>query len=109
MNPPNKPFKVYQASAGAGKTYTIIKEYLSLCLGSEAATLNYRHILAITFTNMAANEMKAKIVDHLNGILHSDPDQPPQDMEADLLALLQLDRPTLKHHAQLLFQHILHD
>ena len=109
MNPPNKPFKVYQASAGAGKTYTIIKEYLSLCLGSEAATLNYRHILAITFTNMAANEMKAKIVDHLNGIIHSDPDQPPQDMEADLLELLQLDRPTLKHHAQLLFQHILHD
>ena len=109
MNPPNKPFKVYQASAGAGKTYTIIKEYLSLCLASEAATQNYRHILAITFTNMAANEMKAKIVDHLNGILHSDPEQPPHDMEADLLQLLQLERPALKRHAELLFQHILHD
>jgi ATP-dependent exoDNAse (exonuclease V) beta subunit len=109
MSQPNKPFKVYQASAGAGKTYTIIKEYLSLCLASEAATLNYRHILAITFTNMAANEMKAKIVDQLNGLIHSHPEQPPQPMEADLLQCLQLDRPTLKRHAQLLFQHILHD
>ena len=28
-------FKVFQASAGAGKTFTLIKEYLKLCLKNE--------------------------------------------------------------------------
>ena len=55
-------FKVFQASAGAGKTFTLIKEYLKLCLANEGTVANFRNILAITFTNAAANEMKAKIV-----------------------------------------------
>ena len=109
MPQPNKPFKVYQASAGAGKTFTIIKEYLELCLGSEAATANFSHILAITFTNMAANEMKTKIVNHLDELIHSDPAVPPKAMEASLLQDLGLDREALKRNARLLFQRILHD
>ena len=49
-------FKVFQASAGAGKTFTLIKEYLKLCLANKGAVSNFRNILAITFTNAAANE-----------------------------------------------------
>ena len=63
-------FKVYQASAGAGKTFTLIKEYLKLCLKSEEHVANFKNILAITFTNAAANEMKAKIVSALCGTSH---------------------------------------
>ena len=61
----NANFKVYQASAGSGKTFTLIKEYLKLCLKDKASVANYQSILAITFTNAAANEMKDKIVNNL--------------------------------------------
>ena len=70
-NQNNKPFKIYKASAGSGKTFTIVREYLTLCLGDNADA--YREILAVTFTNKAANEMKAKILRFLRGIgEHSD-------------------------------------
>ena len=81
-NPTNKNFKVYQASAGAGKTYTIVKEYLKLCLKNEKTTSEFSHILAITFTNMAANEMKEKIVKQLVKIIKSDPNVEPKDMDS---------------------------
>ena len=68
----NANFQVFQASAGSGKTYTIVKEYLKLCLGSEVQTDNFKHILAITFTNASANEMKAKIVNQLCEIIDSE-------------------------------------
>ncbi|WP_026999989.1 UvrD-helicase domain-containing protein [Eisenibacter elegans] len=54
-------FKIYSSSAGSGKTYTLTKEYLKLALQSDEPSY-FRHILAITFTNDAANEMKARIV-----------------------------------------------
>ncbi len=57
-------FQVYNASAGAGKTYTLVKNYLSICLASEN-TMKFREVLAITFTNKAANEMKERIVSQL--------------------------------------------
>lgn len=80
-----------------------------MCLGSEAATENFRQILAITFTNMAANEMKAKILQQINDIIHSDPSQEAQGMEADLIKELGIDRKSLKSHAETLFQKIIHD
>lgn len=102
-------FKVFQASAGSGKTYTIAKEYLKLCLCDKAAIDNYRQILAITFTNKAANEMKTKILDHLNDIINSDLTQAPGSMEAYLIKELGIDRESLKANAELLFQKIIHD
>ena len=109
MSQATKNFKVYQASAGSGKTYTIVKEYLKLCLKDSNSTTNFSQILAITFTNKAANEMKEKIVQQLNDIINSDPSQTPQGMEADLIEELNIGRESLKANAQLLFQHIIHD
>ena len=109
QNNPNKAFKVYQASAGSGKTYTIVREYLTLCLESKAATSKYNQILAITFTNKAANEMKDKITDQLLDIINSDLDKEAQDMEADLLGLLGIDRIQLKENAKELFIKIIHN
>ncbi|MCB0308761.1 MAG: UvrD-helicase domain-containing protein [Bdellovibrionales bacterium] len=51
-------FTVYKSSAGSGKTFTLVKEYINLVL---ADPNRYRHILAITFTNKAANEMKERV------------------------------------------------
>lgn len=53
--------KVYKASAGSGKTYTLAHTYIDL-LKEE---LSYRHILAVTFTNKATAEMKERILKYL--------------------------------------------
>lgn len=75
------------ASAGSGKTYTLAKEFIRLYIsipeenGDHDPTAmlrvkrrlrtsaelgdSLRHILAITFTNMATEEMKQRIVDRL--------------------------------------------
>ena len=108
-SPTPEAFKVFQASAGSGKTYTIIKEYLKLCLKNEAATAEYSHILAITFTNMAANEMKEKIVRQLIKIINSDPNKAPVNMEKDLIDALGISRNQLKENAYRLFLNILYN
>ena len=101
-------FKVFQASAGAGKTFTLIKEYLKLCLKNEGAVANFRNILAITFTNAAANEMKAKIVKTLCEIIDST-ELDPKSMEAILMEELGISDEQLKRNAQRLMTCIMHD
>jgi ATP-dependent exoDNAse (exonuclease V) beta subunit len=56
-------FTVYRSSAGSGKTFTLVKEYLKIALtDTQDPPQQYRRILAITFTNKAAAEMKARIL-----------------------------------------------
>ncbi|WP_046245685.1 UvrD-helicase domain-containing protein [Hymenobacter terrenus] len=54
-------FRIYSSSAGSGKTYQLTKEYLLLALGADDPAY-FKRILAITFTNDAAGEMKERIV-----------------------------------------------
>lgn len=56
-----KKFKVYKSSAGSGKTFTLVKEFLRLCLLS-SDLYGFSRILAITFTNKATYEMKHRIL-----------------------------------------------
>ncbi|OFX27282.1 MAG: hypothetical protein A2041_12380 [Bacteroidetes bacterium GWA2_31_9b] len=53
---------IYKASAGSGKTYKLTEEYLLLLFQNP---LNYRRILAVTFTNKATAEMKSRILKEL--------------------------------------------
>jgi len=57
-------FKIYNASAGSGKTFTLVKNYLKLLLASDK-TVFFRTILALTFTNKAVGEMKTRIIETL--------------------------------------------
>ncbi|MCB9018336.1 MAG: UvrD-helicase domain-containing protein [Prevotellaceae bacterium] len=57
--------KVYKASAGSGKTYRLVVEYLKLIIQN---TSEYANILAVTFTNKATTEMKSRILTELFGI-----------------------------------------
>ncbi len=54
--------KIYKSSAGSGKTFILVKEYLRIVLDHPE---EYKHILAITFTNKAAGEMKGRIIEAL--------------------------------------------
>ncbi|MCE5320625.1 MAG: UvrD-helicase domain-containing protein [Bacteroidales bacterium] len=54
--------KLFKASAGSGKTHNLTMEYLRLLFTNDFA---YRHILAVTFTNKATEEMKRRIVEEL--------------------------------------------
>ena len=55
---------IYNASAGAGKTYTLVQDYLTLLLAKPYKN-SFKHILAITFTNKAVGEMKERILSRL--------------------------------------------
>ena len=68
-------FNVYNASAGTGKTFCLVRDYLILILNSNNIEL-YKKILAITFTNKAVNEMKGRIISYLINYSNSiDPDK----------------------------------
>ncbi len=66
-----KPLTVYKASAGSGKTFTLATEYIKLLVQNPTS---YRHILAVTFTNKATEEMKMRILSQLYGIWKELPD-----------------------------------
>ena len=57
-------FIIYDASAGSGKTHALVRHYLQAALATDQPE-NYQSILAITFTNKAAYEMKTRVLDHL--------------------------------------------
>ena len=101
----DKNFMLYRASAGSGKTYTLVREFLTLCLSSENVT--YNNILAVTFTNKAANEMKVKILNNLKGIMTDDSDF--VDMKNDLCKATQLPEGLLKERAAKLYNRIIHN
>ncbi|HRT33675.1 MAG TPA: UvrD-helicase domain-containing protein, partial [Bacteroidales bacterium] len=55
--------KILKASAGSGKTYNLTKEYLNLI---EKEREIFSHILAVTFTNKATEEMKHRVIKELH-------------------------------------------
>ncbi len=57
--------EILKASAGSGKTYRLARKYLEIVLGSKDRYA-YRHILAVTFTNKATDEMKRRILKELH-------------------------------------------
>ncbi len=62
--------RVVEASAGSGKTYALAKRYIQLLLNPSIPFehIPLRNILAITFTNKASFEMKARILEFLKKI-----------------------------------------
>ncbi|MCK5907395.1 MAG: UvrD-helicase domain-containing protein [Flavobacteriales bacterium] len=101
-------FTVYNASAGSGKTYTIVKEYLKIVLSS-SSPFKYQQILAITFTNKAAGEMKERIFNQLREFGNFKPSDKPSDLLLDLEKELQIDRDVLVERAKNVSSQILHD
>lgn len=73
-------FLIYKSSAGSGKTYTLVKEYLKLALSAPG---EYRHILAVTFTNKSAEEMKSRIINSLIELSKGGAEELKKQLETD--------------------------
>jgi len=96
--------KIMKASAGSGKTFNLAKTYIRLLLeGGER--YSYRHILAVTFTNKATDEMKSRILKELH-VLSEDPQASPY--HEDFLPLFN-DESLLRAKAAEALSDILHD
>jgi ATP-dependent helicase/nuclease subunit A len=93
--------KVIRASAGSGKTYNLAGEYLRLIF---ADTDYFRHILAVTFTNKATNEMKGRIVRELDLLASGQ----STSHISDLMASTGLPENQLRNKAKIILKKLLH-
>ena len=103
----NNNFTVYKSSAGSGKTYTLVREYIALALKYKRPN-DLKHILAITFTNKAAAEMKERIVSTLHAFSTGAPKGAAALMFADLAATHKVTNQELQQRAQAALDFILH-
>lgn len=101
-------FSLYDASAGSGKTYTLVKEYLKIILSSPKNDA-YRNILAITFTNKAVHEMKSRIVGSLSEFAKEEPSTKAMDLMDDLSRDTGLSIIKIKTKSQNIIKHLIHN
>lgn len=97
--------KIMKASAGSGKTYTLARTYISLLLRSEDRYA-YRHILAVTFTNKATDEMKNRILKELH-VMAVDPAR--SSYLKDFVPSVFPSQQMMQKKAQAVLHDILHD
>jgi ATP-dependent helicase/nuclease subunit A len=108
-------FKIYSSSAGSGKTYTLAKEYIKLALKTTSPWY-FNHILAVTFTKKASEEMKERIMKYLRQFASDDPKDKEESngIFQQILAELQEDGVVineweLRKRANNTFKHIIHE
>ncbi len=101
-------FNIYNASAGSGKTFTLVKEYLILLLTSEKKD-RYKNILAITFTNKAVGEMKSRIIESLARFADSDNPEPADALLSAVQKETNLEVHEIKRKSQEILKSIIHN
>ena len=106
MNP--STFKIYNASAGSGKTYTLVKEYLKALFKSPYNDA-YKNALAITFTNKAVGEMKERIIERLIEFSEDSMLTNPSTMFVDLCKELKIEDAFLHKKSKKILQSIIHN
>ncbi len=101
-------FTVYNAAAGAGKTYTLVKAYLITLLKGEFKD-SYKNILAITFTNKAVAEMKSRVLENLIAISNPNTPSKYEDLMNELILETKIPEKELKQKANRILKNILHN
>jgi len=94
--------EIYKASAGSGKTFRIVREYLKMVFQRPAA---YKNILAVTFTNKATAEMKDRILKDLSSLASGKPSGHLEYLKGEFLQSEEQIRKT----AGKILKLILHD
>lgn len=101
----NGNFIVYKSSAGSGKTFTLVKEYLKLALKDKHDLSSaFKGILAITFTNKAASEMKSRIIKALKELASDD----NKALMSILVKEMNISEEELQQRASHVLSQILH-
>lgn len=98
--------EILKASAGSGKTYNLALSYIRLLLESDDRYA-YRHILAVTFTNKATEEMKSRILKELHTLART-PDKSPYLNDLKKIGKFK-DVSEISLHAEAVLCNILHD
>jgi len=93
---------IIKASAGSGKTHRLTGEYLHLLFSGQQ---RYRHILAVTFTNKATDEMKSRIIKELHRLASGEDSAYLQELMHDFL----MEEQTVRSQAKSILESILHD
>jgi ATP-dependent exoDNAse (exonuclease V) beta subunit len=111
---PKHAFTIYDASAGSGKTFNLVKEYLKIILTAKKNDA-YRSILAITFTNKAVHEMKSRIVGSLSEFIKDQPSAKALQLLEEIVKDLKLteeiplSQSDIKAKSQEIIKHIIHN
>ncbi|MEM6514597.1 MAG: UvrD-helicase domain-containing protein [Bacteroidota bacterium] len=105
---PKSSFSIYNASAGSGKTFTLVKNYLLLLFASKSL-LSFRHILALTFTNKAVGEMKSRIIETLEQFSDNDILESHDTMFKLICEELKIEPPDLHLKSKKLLETIVHN
>ena len=95
-------FQVYNASAGSGKTFTLVKQYLKVLLTSSDLFM-FQKVLAITFTNKAAGEMKARVLFYLEEFAEGS----ESDLFKNILSETNLDATIIQERSKKILDAIL--
>ena len=74
---------VVTAGAGTGKTTLLVERCVNLLMRREPAPVGMTELVALTFTNKAANEMKARLRDRLEALAGNGAAPPPETGGAD--------------------------
>jgi ATP-dependent exoDNAse (exonuclease V) beta subunit len=93
---------VYKSSAGSGKTHTLVMEYLKITIQNPD---KFRHVLAITFTNKAAGEMKERIISELKELSAGNT---KSSMAGSIIESLRFTEEQLTKNATILLANIIH-
>lgn len=101
-------FTVYNASAGSGKTFTLVKEYIILLLQNPRPD-GYKNILAITFTNKAVAEMKSRVLINLNGLASPECPENCQSLLHELIKDTGLTANKIRERSRDILKSILHN
>ena len=97
-------FKIIDASAGSGKTFSLASSViLKILTGDEDS---YKKILALTFTNNSANEMKKRILEELKQI-STEPSKSLVFQTSGLRELFSIN--SIKRKAKRVLNKILHN
>lgn len=105
----DRMFIVLHSSAGAGKTHALVKRFLMLALKKGEADA-YAGILALTFTNKAASEMRDRVLRYLEALAAPDPVAGPtlKDVLQAVMGEAGIAEAGVQRRARAMLTHMVH-
>jgi ATP-dependent helicase/nuclease subunit A len=94
---------IYKSSAGSGKTFTLVQQFLIKVIGQPWL---FQRILAITFTNKATEELKTRIIKELDTLSKG---LPSTQLDILLENLPKSTEEQLRNNAGIVLMKLLHD